>query len=231
MPEIVPKAAAPSRQRGKVTPITDAPGKHRGGRQSSVAYDPATGEESRARGSRDEFDALALNDGSSYREDRFYTRSVNKEGHGEKLSIRVPQGIDSQMYKAVAEIAEYHTMHDLIRDAVMHRLEYLQRRYDISPDMEALMGIERLKADDRREDQIIESMRDAVADLDASLKFAWESGDMGLFVNKLERGSLLVDQLREPWREQTTGVLAEWKATSASRVKKYVEALEKEHDQ
>lgn len=222
--DIVPKKSTTQRgqsdesaENAKVRRITSG---KRGGRQTSIGYDPGDGEEHYARGSLAEFQVFTLESGGGYRPDRFYTRSVNRDGHGEKMSIRVPQGLDTQMHKAVADHPQYHTMHDFVRDAVVHRLEFLQH-YTGSPETEAMLQIERLKADDAREDQIIETMRDAVRDLDESLRFAWESGDIAMFMQKLDRGSLLVDQMRSPWKQQAGEMLKKWRATGAEKARRW----------
>lgn len=216
----------PKKSSATVTPIGKAAGK-RGGRQSSIGYNPETQEENYARGSEGEFRAFKV-DGSDYREDRFYVRSVDDRGHGVKMNIRIPQGIDTMMHKAVADLPNYHTMHDLIRDAVMHRLHYIQQRHIIDLDMQTLLDVEALKADDYRQDQIIAGYRDAIKDLDDSLKFVWESGDIGAFREKLSRGSLLVDTMRQPWRTHAGEMLQSWKAKSDERVKKWT--ADREHE-
>lgn len=220
--DIVPKKSTTQRgqapEDAKVRRITSG---KRGGRQTSIGYDPGDREEHYARGSLAEFNVFGLETGGGYSPERFYTRSVNKDGHGEKMNIRVPQGLDTQMHKAVADHPQYHTMHDFIRDAVVHRLEYLQHHHGISPETEAMLQIERLRADDQREDQIIETMRDAVRDLDESLRFAWESGDVAMFMQKLDRGSLLVDQMRSPWKQQAGEMLKKWRATGTEKARRW----------
>ncbi len=218
----VPKRLAPA----SVTDISGVRVK-RGGRQDSIGYDPDTQEEHYARGSKAEFDPLATDSGGSYRYDRFYTRSVDKNGHGEKMSIRVPQGLDSQMHRVVAEMAEYHTMHDLIRDAVVHRLEYL-KHHTPDPEMAALLAIEALKADDNRQDQIVQGFRDAIQALDESLRFMWETGDLGAFAEKLDRGSLMADKMRPPWNGHASEMLQSWRAKSTEKIKQWRADRERE---
>ena len=213
---------AADREADKVVTSINSAKVKRGGRQDSIGYDPATQEENYARGSREEFEAFRVDErGSQYRADRFYTRSVNSDGHGEKMSIRVPQGLDSQMHKAVAEIPQYHTMHDLIRDAVVHRLHYLQHQHVHDPEMQALLDIEALKADDHRQDEIVRGFKDAIQALDDSRRFVWESDDIGAFAEKLDRGSLLADKMRPPWGAQASEMLKGWRVKSAERVKKW----------
>src|SRR5690606_13479962 len=70
-------------------------GRRRGGRPSGLGYDPAKGEEVRSetyldaatRESTSETDVFTLVNERGYRPERFYTRSINADGHGEKLNV------------------------------------------------------------------------------------------------------------------------------------------------
>lgn len=222
MGEIVPKGDSKA---SNVRSIKSAG--HAGGRRSSRGYDPATGEESRGKGykgttreSDTEFDVFALVDERGYRPDRFYTRSVNADGHGERMQVRVPQGIDSQMHAAVAEVPEYKTIHDLIRDAVIHRLEYLQKDYVLGDGARRTLELARLQADMARRAQETEMMQEAVDDLDDKLGKLWEKEDWAMMAEELDQGGEMCDWLRQPYKAKAEGVVGKWKAKAATQLKK-----------
>lgn len=188
------------------------------GRGDSAGYDPSTGEthgskyRSSSRDSDAESDVFALVESKGYNEDRFYCRSVNADGHGEKLSIRVPQGLDSQIHAAVAEVPEYRTPHDLFRDAVVHRLEYLQKRYSLGEEARRVLQLERIRADMERHDNEIDAMKNIVQEIETKLARAWDDEDYGMFARQMEEASETIDWLREPYQRQASTILAKWRA-------------------
>lgn len=213
---IVPKGpragdAASAAATAKVRDIGSA--KSKGGRPSGLGFDPSTGEEVYAQTYRpeSEYDVFGTVRATGYSEDRFYTRSVNADGHGERITVRVPQGIDSQLYAAVADIPEYRSIQDLFRDAVMHRLEYLQKRHKLSEDAIRMLVLERYRADSDRRSQEIDNLTAAVESIEEKCQKAWTTGDYQLLAEELERGGETMEWLREPYKGRAEGILKEWK--------------------
>lgn len=225
MGQIVPKKAAPK----KVANVRDIRSAgHGGGRKSSLTYDPATGVEHspkgyRAEATRDsdsEFDVFTLVDDRKYREDRFYTRSVNADGHGERMQVRVPQGIDSQMHAAVAEVPEYKTIHDLIRDSVIHRLEFLQKRYNLGDGARRILELERIRSDLTKRSQETETMQEAVDDLANTIQALWDKQDYSMMRDVLDTGSEMYEWLRDPYKGKALSVLEKWRATARTEIER-----------
>lgn len=236
MASIVPKKAAPKKADDLPNNVRSirAAG-HAGGRRSSVSYDPSTGEEVAPKGyrganrdSETEFDVFAVVDDRGYREDRFYTRSVNADGHGERMQVRVPQGIDSQMYEAVARVPEYKTVHDLIRDSIIHRLEFLQKRYDLGDGARRMLELERIRAGMEHRNQEIVVMQSAVDDLEAKLQSLYNMEDWDMMIEEFDKGSELLDWLRDPYRSRAAEIMGKWKATTAKQVARRLAEREQE---
>lgn len=233
---IVPKKAAATAKVHQISEASGGGGKRRGGRPSGLGYDPATGEEMRGatyretatRDSAAEFDVFTLVNDKGYREDRFYTRSVNADGHGEKLQLRVPQGLDSQMHAAVSEIAEYKTMQDLVRDAVVHRLEYLQKRYSLGEGARRMIELERMQADRERRAQETETMQKAVEDLDAKFQGLNEKQDWAMLAEEFSEAGEMVDWLRDPYKTRAVEVIEKWKSMTTRQIAAMLERREKE---
>lgn len=199
---------------------------HAGGRRTSRTYNPATGEDAASRGSLAEYNAFTV-ETSGYREDRFYTRSVDADGHGQKLNLRVPQGIDSQMYAAVAEIPEYRTIHDLIRDAVLHRLEYLQKRYSLSHKAQIMLSRERAKADRHERVQDSDEQEAMVKEMDDTLGMLHQRGDWSLLAEELEADSETAEfSMRGEYQRQAQMVIRKWKEKSKEQIAKHREMLD-----
>lgn len=212
--------ALEKRPRAAVRDISTAPSRGRG-RPAGDGYDPETGEEMMGtRGKSPEYDVLALVDERGYRPERFYTRSLDKRGHGENLRVRVPQGIDSQMYAAVKEIAQYDSLQDLIRDAVVHRLEYLQHHYALTDDVRRMVELERMEADSDRAVAEVQSMSASVKQLDEALKEHYEAHDWQMFADELIRGDERAEWLREPYQQRALDVLREWRTRGRTALEK-----------
>lgn len=220
MAEMVPKG--PRADEAKVRDITTA--KSRGGRPSGLGYDPATGDEVYTPTYRNEseYDVFGTVRETGYREDRFYTRSVNADGHGERITIRVPQGVDSQVFAAVSEIPEYRSVQDFFRDAAMHRLEYLQKRYQMTDGAQRMLVLERFQADGERASQEIDNLTNAVREIEEKCQKAWDAEDYGLLAQRIDKGTETVEWLREPYKEKAQRVLTDWR----SRAREQLQQLE-----
>lgn len=200
------------------------------GKPAGLGYDPVTGEEfaGPTYTGDGEGDVFATFGKRGYSEDRFYTRSVNEHNHGEKLNgIRIPQGIDSQIHALVREVAEYRHVNDFVRDAMVHRMEYLQRRYKLTPETRRFIELERLSADRDRRSQDIQMMQSNVADLQTKLEEAWAANDFGMLAKELDDGELLPEWMREPYRAQVIEMLTAWKRKAREQLER-VEAQREE---
>lgn len=216
------------KRHASVTNIDTARGR---GKPAGRGYDPATGEEidptrdepklpeaTDQKGSQAEFDVFALVDSSRYRHDRFYTRSVDRHGHGESLRIRVPQGIDSQILAAVSNIPFYNSPQDFFRDAAVHRLEWLQHHFDLDDSVRRMTELERYNADSERRDQEIAQMQAAVAQLDNHLEVCFQAQDWQMLALGLVEGDELAEWLREPYQTQALQVLAKWRHQGSTQL-------------
>lgn len=217
------EAEAEAGAQSNVRPIASAKGS---GRPSGRGYDPASSKEVVTQSYLDhldknaasESDVFSLVNERGYRPDRFYTRSLNADGHGERMQVRVPQGIDSQIYAAVAEIAEYRSVHDFMRDAAVHRLEYLQKHHNLGEGARRSLELERLQADRERRAQEAGVMQASVEDLAEKLQGLWDKEDWGLMAEELEEGSESVDWLRDPYKTRAAKVLEDWKGRARVKI-------------
>lgn len=93
-------------------------------------------------------EAWKLDDGE-YSVDRFYVQSTDGKGHGDEVRVRVPPYLASQL-QAIFEsrtFPKYRTVADIVRDAIYHRLRYLElRQHGEASDALKLIGFqERLR--------------------------------------------------------------------------------------
>lgn len=68
-----------------------------------------------------------------YDPERFYTRSTNSHDHSVQRSIRLSPALDAVLHHAIERIPAYRTTHDVVRDALVHRLHQLDEFADDHP--------------------------------------------------------------------------------------------------
>jgi len=75
-----------------------------------------------------EFDAFDFDD-TTYSLEDFYTKSVDSRGHREMTRVAFPPNVLSTLSTIVqsGKIPAYRTVQDVIRDAVLHRIWWLER--------------------------------------------------------------------------------------------------------
>lgn len=194
------------------------------GRPGGLGYDPTTGEENagptleRRPDDSPETDIFTLIGQRGYSEDRFYTKATNDHNHSKVVRLTVPQGIDAQIHGAVNTIPEYRNVHDLVRDAIVHRLEYLQKRYRLTDVGRRFLELERMRADSDHRSREIDLMTETVTDLEEKLTKAWQARDYGMLAAEIEAGEELLDWLREPYASQARQIIHHWRTTGREAI-------------
>jgi hypothetical protein len=118
-------------------------------------------------------DAFELDDPTEYGEDKFYVRATDKQGHQKTVHV----AFTPNTYRALVAIIHdeqlsgvYKTPADLVRDAVAHRVHWLQDNMGVLKDNPDLAAI----ADSERRDAALEGYRAARAAEAKALKDAEE---------------------------------------------------------
>lgn len=78
--------------------------------------------------SREITDSYALDDGLDYSPDKFYTQSKNGGDDGDKITLRVPRGVTTQIDEWIGQrlVSPYRTRQDFYRDAIFHRMHWVK---------------------------------------------------------------------------------------------------------
>lgn len=146
-------------------------------------------------------------DGTNYDPRHFYIRSTDGRGHGDKLSITVPP----ELLGRIGAIVEgrhwpYRTSHDLIRDAVMHRLHALN---EITPDdtMAEFLNQQRLLYLLEQQEMLLDNARKTVDTAKDHIWKAVHGRDWQLAVNAIIAADRTVDGMREPYRTDLKGIV------------------------
>lgn len=75
-------------------------------------------------------------DDSSYSPSNFYTTTKDSQKESVNYSLRIPGATYSRMQKLVEsrQLSSYETISDIIRDAIHHRIQYLETEKMVSRD-------------------------------------------------------------------------------------------------
>lgn len=146
---------------------------------------------------------LGLDDGG-YALDRFYCASTNAHDHSETIQLKLPKHVKVLINQFVGndELPAYRSVNDVVRDALVHRLQWIQDFYAASPALKAWIimettrnQLETIQAEMTAQRQLVEFFREvidsAVADQDRTT--------MELITTT---GTAMIQQAREPYRSQ-----------------------------
>lgn len=143
-------------------------------------------------------------DDGSYSPDRFYCRSVDKQGHGSEVRAQIPPEMAAVMERIVQQqkIPNYQTKQDIVRDALAHRLHYITTSLIDDPRLRAEVDRYRRMADllDRVAER--ERLSNYVEQYDHALAKAVRDRDWLSLVELLNEAYETVDEIRDPYREQ-----------------------------
>lgn len=104
---------------------------------------------------------------TKYSPDRFYCRSTDGQGHYERMRVKVPPSVEAMIMSVVAEYTEYDTPEALIRDAIVHRLVWLNE-HGASTDPKLLQlelqmaEMERVEKLDKMQHGYVESLNTGI---------------------------------------------------------------------
>jgi len=85
---------------------------------------------------------------SGYDQRKFYTQASDKKGHWHQLNIKLPTTVAGEIAKLVQSgaIDEYTSTQAFVRDAIIHRLEYISR-YIESEDLRREISLHTIHAE------------------------------------------------------------------------------------
>jgi len=109
-------------------------------------------------------------DAGGYSLDEFYTRATNQHDHSRSIRVHLPPDLSGRIAKVVEDVPLYRNTSDLIRDAIVHRLHYLDESgYDLKliRDAQAMeMVMSRMEAQVERnkiQEQMIVNLKESIA--------------------------------------------------------------------
>jgi hypothetical protein len=95
-----------------------------------------------------------------YSADRFYVDATDGRGHSEKVHAALPPGIHSQLGALIAgrTVPTYRTMADFVRDAIIHRLHWMDENYEITEELQdeltRIRSLDKLMVEQKRDNEL-----------------------------------------------------------------------------
>lgn len=100
---------------------------------------------------------------SEYSQDTFYCHATDKKGHCVQVRVALPPTIGDMLASLVAsgKIPEYKTPQHVLRDALYHRLKYVNENFDTGIDLSmwtVQIETERMMERERAGEQLVRDL-------------------------------------------------------------------------
>lgn len=153
-----------------------------------------------------------LEDGS-YDINQFYCRST--DGHGHKgTAYRVPLmpalAAQAEFWITTQKIPAYRSVPDMLRDALRHRLEWLERNHVNDPAMRAALNLWSKMEETARERSTAEGYLAAIEQFESDCEFFCEVKDWDRLGAALERTADGLEDHPEPYYTRWADVIAKY---------------------
>lgn len=112
-------------------------------------------------------DPLGTDNAGEYSIHQFRTSAGGKDADRAAINVKVPVWMHIRMLKAVNAVSAYDYITDLVRDAIWHRLHYIENEYDVTldphtPYSDTLVMVETAAQQLRVREQIVRTTDEAV---------------------------------------------------------------------
>lgn len=146
----------------------------------------------------------------NYDPSHFYVRSTDGRGHGEKMSLTVPPDLLGRV-QALIESRKfpYRTTHDLMRDALLHRLHALNDIV-LDPNLTEFLNQQRLAHVLEQQRMMVQQAKETIDLTRDHLQACWNANDMSMLVDGLIAAWQAQDGMREPYRTDLRTEIASW---------------------
>lgn len=151
-------------------------------------------------------------DNEGYSIDKFYTKSTDGRGHQKHVRVNAPPALVARASKMVkAEALPYNTVQDLVRDALHHRVHWLEKNVsniEVDQDLVAVLRLQERIDYIRTEGETLEQLVDT---LEESLELHYQRKNRKLLwttIGEAERG---LDAISPPYKGQVRELVSEYK--------------------
>lgn len=159
----------------------------------------------------DGFDPFKL-ENDTYDPSKFYVRSVDKNGHKESFYVTMPpiwHGIVNEIARS-DKYPDYRSVQDLVRDALIHRIHYLNTEYQPDDRMKRIVGQEMYLASldgIRREAELLDQI---LSDCDNTLDIIRRTEEPSLKRRLIDSAYVQMEDLPEPYKTKMRNLVAKY---------------------
>lgn len=149
----------------------------------------------------------------SYSEDKFYTSSTDGQGHSSHIRVNVPPNVAGRVEALVQKgmIPAYKTRQDVMRDALIHRLNYIEDNFDVGEDLSRALQVQRAQSEVQAAKEEMNTNRNYVDSLKDSLHQAHREGNLTILHNLVSNATDQIDNLMEPYRSEVQTIVNQFK--------------------
>lgn len=176
-------------------------------------------------------DLFKLTGSNQYDEDKFYTHSTDGNGHYERIpQTKIRPSLEAMIAAVMAAYPEYKSVGDFVRDALLHRVVYLQRnKAELYAKLQPLIRRDVQRQDMAREqvefatwEQYNEELRDLIARVVQAQNWAKAGEWLQNAQELLDSGAVpeglakeLERTIEDGWNQVSTGIAAKRRRLSA----------------
>ena len=115
---------------------------------------------------------------TGYRKDKFVTNANDSHGHHEVVRVKFPTFVNGRMQELVQSRKwPYRTTHDLVRDAVYHRLHDLDEMSELPADVRSVVRLWEIASTEVQKRVERRMVEEYIAGREAGLREAAAGGD------------------------------------------------------
>lgn len=166
------------------------------GKLAAVPNPPPSSSGSGISGMNDEWNTAA----GDYDPSAFYCETTDSKGHGDTVSTKIPPHVKGMLMHMVSEYPQaYKNIAAVVRDAIRHRVEYLERNKGMLADSEAVRLYKMLEHDLQTR-HVRESLQRMVDEIREQSRAFIGSNDYEGWVEWVTRKEADLQFIREPYR-------------------------------
>lgn len=144
-----------------------------------------------------------------YDEANFYCGVASDAGSVSR-SMRLPLDLDTMVQRIVQkdDVPAYRTSHDVIRDALVHRLHYLNENYRMPKSLSRMLAVEEARRKNHDAQALMREQEELVKEVEETLKGFADSGSTKIRDRYITDMWRAVHSLEEPWQGRLRNMLS-----------------------